>query len=636
MAASVIAWDGKPLGEGFVAWGCDGAVPGESDRWLVAAEDGTSQSIARTRVAEFLTLHADREIVCRNAPDVFWALDAQLRANSAAAARNQLRRAVQGGRWIDLEIWQRLVDLAEDGYGARSTPLVTADGEDISTVAAQAVELKSATQRLLEMPGDMLRATGADRLGVSHAVKGAIALAKKPTLLCPLSSGERAEAVVELEERRSGLEERLKGFPNLWKCYQSQDGSIKVVGNWPPYRRQQLRKWLHERWNDLREPHDYPAPAPQHAGEISIRLQDWGRLVRSDEQLMLWAEFENTFHAIKELRSAAVETLPIRYEIMPRLKAVPFGIDLLTRVARLAPTAGKRLLRIQLPDLESRCLAAMCSWWYGQSKLADAANDSGNLNEIVADVLSLDAGREPPRMDIRSESDPTRRQIAASLLFATGLNLGDRASYALLQSAGIICDWSGIREMRQRLVSAFPELDAVECRTSAIFHRRFAYGPVIPEKWREITQQIHVAVNPSTPPSERTSRIRGVQRFHQMEYARSRELMHKFEGNPSAESLAEDLLAEQRRTPSGRLRGRCRLTEATAEFLDLADDVKKTILFALAVEQELPVAVTSDALWVEVRDDGSTSQHHVDAVIQVTGARMLSMPLACEIKVISP
>lgn len=630
MAASVMPWDGRPLGEGFLAWGCDGAVLGGSDCWIVAAQDGMPHSIARTRVEEFLALHKDREIVCRNAPEVFWTLDAQLRISSDGAARRQLRRFVQDGRWIDLGIWQRLVDLAEDGYAARPTPLDTAGGEDISTIVAQAVELKSLTQRLLQMPGDVLHVTGADRLGVSYAVKGAVALARQPALQLAPSSVGRAE----LELRRRELERRLNSFPALRQCYRSEDGSIKADRNWPQYRQERLRRWLRERWDILREPHDYPAPAPHHAGEFSIRPQDWGRIVRCDEQLALWAEFEETFHAIKMLGNAAGDTLPIHTETLPRLKAVPFGSDVLTRVVRFTPTAGKSLIRIRLPDLESRCLAVMCRWRYGQSQLADAAIDSENLNELVADALALDAGPGPLRTDLPTESESARRQVAASLLFATGLKLGDRALQGLLEAAGIVSDLRAIREKRERLVQVFPELEVLECETAATVYARFQ-ADVPREIRRRISQELHIAVGSSTQAPERTSRLHGLHQLHSLGFDGFHELLKRFQGATSAESLAEDLLAEKRRTPSGRVRGRCRLTVGTAEFLDLADDVKKTILFALAVELDYRVAVTADALWAEVTGDVLRAQTQVSALIQAAGATMLSMPLASEFEVIS-
>ena len=55
-------------------------------------------------------------------------------------------------------------------------------------------------------------------------------------------------------------------------------------------------------------------------------------------------------------------------------------------------------------------------------------------------------------------------------------------------------------------------------------------------------------------------------------------------GREALQRLGGDLLSEVRESPTGRIHGRCRLRQNTAEFLDLADDVRKAILFELSVE----------------------------------------------------
>jgi hypothetical protein len=638
MVPSVTPWDGQPLADGLLALapGGDGGVPQEHCDWLVATVDAQPWLLPEGRVAEFLACHSGRVLVCRDAPSVYWALVSQLHANASPAAIGQLRRAIKDGRFVDLDIWQRLLDLAEDGYGKRTTPPDPTCAAGISGLVSKAAEFEGATRRMLGMPPRSLFPNSTNWLGLNNVVKAAVALLMRPSLQFPLSPAERADALEDLERRRSDLTEQVKSHPNLLRCYELADGSIKFHKDLSQYESRRLRAWLHERWNGLREPHDYLSPAPQRDSKISIRPEDWGRLADCDEQLALWAQLEKTCHAMKSLRSLTGETLAIDYELVPRLKTNWPGIGLLASLGRLRPTPGKSLVRIRFPDLESRCLAAMCRTRYGESRLADAAGEPGNLNRHVADALASCAAVDGPWTDGRSASDPVGPAAAAALLFAAGLNLGDRAAQGLIKRAsGSVLDLGVIRETRQRLISLFPELEALECETAAVFHRRFAYGPVITEQRRHITQQIHLAVEPSESLSIRRSRLMKTMALHHMDHDKSRELLGKLQSKRSSESLAEDLLADQRWTTSGRLRGRCRLTEATAEFLDLTDDVLKGVLYELGVEKGLRVGMIGGTLVVEAADESSLLHAELESRIQIVGNHILSMPLAFEMYVVT-
>jgi hypothetical protein len=460
-----------------------------------------------------------------------------------------------------------------------------------------------------------------------------IASTIEPAPTFPLPFARQRDALAKLEAYLTRVSQKIQQSKELRRCYEFSDGLIKLHDDRPQYDTHRLRSFLQGRWNGLREPHDYPIPAPARNGMFSIRSRDWGRLAYCDDQLTLWAEFETLCHLMKSVRNFSSEHVSAHNEVFPRIKSAIDGLSLLADPDLLQSVSEKALLWIRLPDLEARCLATVCRTRYGRAVMAEAAVSHKNLNRFTADELDLAGSGFMTGAD-RTSINSYIEKLAGCLLFSAGLRLSDHATMGLFRRVGATSiSLDLMRSIRDRLVDRFPELDRIECETAASFFRRFSHQPPNTEQ-RSITHEIHIALDHRSTKADRLNRFEEFAERRCLGYEERHELLAIVNRVHDVEGLAQDLLAEDRHTPTGRLRGHCLLTESTAEFLDLADDVIKSLHFTIGVEMSLPVWKIDEALVAEVPErDAARIRSQVEAVAQATGARLLNMPLSVDIQI---
>lgn len=92
-------------------------------------------------------------------------------------------------------------------------------------------------------------------------------------------------------------------------------------------------------------------------------------------------------------------------------------------------------------------------------------------------------------------------------------------------------------------------------------------------------------------------------------------------------------LCHARTTCTGRHRTPCRFGVSTAEFLDLADDFVKALLFELGTELSLPMLVVGDAILVftPVNVDQDRLRQEIEVRMGVLADRVLHSPIAMEL-----
>ena len=102
-----------------------------------------------------------------------------------------------------------------------------------------------------------------------------------------------------------------------------------------------------------------------------------------------------------------------------------WSLNDLTGHGWLASRPQAVLLLVRFPDLETRCLAAMCRTRFGIGTLAEVALHESDLNQHVANVLDLNSHSFPQGPG----HQPSAAQLAAAaseLLLGTGLKLSNR------------------------------------------------------------------------------------------------------------------------------------------------------------------------------------------------------------------
>lgn len=620
-------WEGQPVGAGQVLLVPTDADPGTQQRrgWCVGSAIGASYRLGSEQLPAFLAAHRNRVLVCRDAPRVFWSLSSQLRASGDQSAIGILRRAVLEGRFVDVDIWQRLIDLSQNGYGDQVTHPEDI-GSPMTSLASRTVQLEQATRQALELGPPEAFSPAANWLAMTFAVRGAIALGQPLPLQFAMSAVDRGSAIEELQRNQAELGNQIESRKDLRHCYRGSPGPIKLRNGLPDYDSPKLRTRLAQRWHDLHDAHEYPAPPARRNNKVSLEPQDWGCLVDCDVELELWAKFEQVCRTIEFLRG--FEFIDVEYEVVPRLR--PRNVALLGLVGHgwLRPRSGKTLVEVRFPDLESRCLASLCQSRFLQSALARAAGEQPNLNVYVADSLGL-AARLFQASSQSNALSPDLQAVAAMLIRGAGLKLSDRALQRLIrQASGIDVGLQQLRGVRNQLVEVFGELRALEYETPNLIARSLELRE---GSWDSdaglATHRFHRAIY-----TNQWRPFRWLLEPGGPTYSTTVRLNEGEQGDPSLANYSEGLLSETRRTSSGRVRGRCHLSVSTAEYLDLADDTLKAIMFEIASEQGFAGGCFGGNLLVEVPESDETEQirRQIETTTNLIGYRVLGMPLPCE------
>lgn len=389
-----------------------------------------------------------------------------------------------------------------------------------------------------------------------RAARAASALAARGEFPLVLAPQDREEWLGNAERRRQERERTM--CPELRRCYSPASGAIRFRNGHPDVDNARLRRWLREQWKSLQTEQDYPLAAP-----TGTRPADWTLAARCLPEVAVWEEYE---YACKLLRSLGnmpqgSQTTRLAWKTEPRLALCEPEWGTLLGRQQFRPQPGHMFLVMDLPDLESRCLFAVCRQWFPERAHAVPSNQA-DWNQEVADALQLTAAGAA--------------MIAAALMLGTGLLLSDLAVARLIEhSTGTFRSPAEIGELRERLVRLFPELDRYELRSLREFRGKFDVTGRCGGNDRLRMHQLHLAAFTGT-----TQTL--LAQFEDELHFDARQRLSRWRTDSGDRTrLADELLAVPRRTSSGQVIGPSRFGVATAEFLDLADDFRQQLLVEL-------------------------------------------------------
>lgn len=600
-------WNGETLGTCSAAIALTDAPNGDVELEVLTTDED-SFAVREERLGEFLTAAADATFFCNGAAELYWRLDAALRRYRAADVA-VLRRIVRDGRLVDLDLWAATLEAALPA-GQRDSQRLP-DNRDTGCQA-----MLDRVKRLDQIRGNwpMLGTAGGSdsRLGVGFSVQAAIAQQKFAGLRLELQQAERAALIRDVDNQLRRVLEELERVTELRRCYRPTEGDIRMANGRPKSNTHVLRKWLHQTWHRLRAEHDYPVEPPRTTSPAA-----WRSLVDSHDHLSTWAEFED----LCRLRTALENnTSPVEPAVtVPRLHRLNEYWDRLAGRGVLRPPEGFQFITVKLPDLESRCLARICADSFGESHLLVDAEDAEDLNRHVAGVI--DSKTVMPAL-----SEDASSRLSTAFLFATGLLLPDKALVTLLRrKCEVEVTLDEVRRLRNTLLAAYPDLDAYECRSAEVIYanleisadrqpsdnpRRFAQAHYIGANTTDFTQLF----------------------FHQGPYrvlGRVPELQTFLRRGMSGHELAVRTLSCWRQTRTGRLHAPTIFGPETAEFLDLADDVRKSLLFELANQLNGAVGIVADQIVVAIPEgtDFERIELQVRAACDRVGQQILELRL---------
>jgi hypothetical protein len=392
--------------------------------------------------------------------------------------------------------------------------------------------------------------------GAARDQQVATALSRNGGFLFAVSNGDRENWLSTTSNLRCRVEARIAAVPGLRRCFKPDEGAIKFRNGHPETNQTRLRDWLRSRWVDLREGHDYPIPWPE-----GTEPDNWEFAAQCDSQIALWVEYEYLCAAERSLRRLNAGLSRLTWEITPRLRLKPSWWRIVAGRNPLRAPDGHALVVIELPDLETRCLFALCHKEFWDTKYP-ALPDFADWNQHVADQLGL--------------AGASSTQVAAALISGSGMLLSDRALEGLVSHrAKTESSRVDLRILRNELVKRFPELDRYECRSVADFRNAFGLesrSRLIQPSDRNRAYELHMAA--STGEVARISKaFSGELGYYQWERVKKLDL-----ANIDSTQRADGLLAVDRQSISGRSHGTCRISDKSVEFLDLADEFRKYLL----------------------------------------------------------
>lgn len=614
-----LEWIGQPLGPRFVLLECESTGRNGSG-WTITSSSGEQYQLTAVKLPDFLHETRATFVVCRDVARVYWSFEEALRTVRPPSI-GVLRRAVRDGRVASWEIWPEVIDDSRGGRCEQST-----HGGQQSTVAQLIEQVENwlaATVAILNSSKPFCQTilpNAAVPLAQRYAVQVEIALGCPQQALLQLSRSCRSQLASHFEEVRRTREVAIQHRAELRRCYRPKTGAIRMHKELPDYDTRVLREWLASRWSNLQIGEEYPIAPPGTDDWVSVRIWDWLAVAGCHPEIANWIEFEQACHALKYLRATSTPELAIEYAVCPRLRAIQSWAGRLIDERHLEPLDGYQLGLLRLPDLETRCLMITAYSMTG-TQVPDWFTSSSDLHQTIverSEILQL----TPPTTNVN--------RLVAVLMRCIGLRFSVRLCQSFVShNLSMNLELSVVGRLRDRLLDTFPCLDDYQCLHGRLLANHLGLLIEDPSTYQRLSHALSIA----SGESGRDARVRVLQQEIRQITNPSLYPPINFDNREDIERKMLAALCHARTTCTGRHRTPCRFGVSTAEFLDLADDFVKALLFELGTELSLPMLVVGDAILVftPVKVDQDRLRQEIEVRVGVLADRVLRSPIAMEL-----
>jgi len=691
-------WNGSRMGGDVLALAVLVAPMGETSRLiLLAVAGGSGRCLVRPEaVGPFLRVHRDVGVTCHDAARLHWTILDHLTRAEDREALEILWGFSRDMRLADVGLLEQLGDLAERGFESPFKPLaklapggvqatltdepdeeprsrfaraIDVSWEDVTPALKSAASKTAAT--VLEVYRDLIdRAalvvesldedldTGTGPLSLGVQVQGSIALH-----LASNSAGLRPGALAGLLEcchdayRDASL--RLHAVPAARQCFKWDEG-VPIVkrdrDGRPLVYDDRLTRWLAVLLEGAPGACGVSFQPPRtDKGKIARSSLAWSDLAPCHPLIQAWIDLDSASRAERTLGRAEGSVSHWRgpeYQVLPRIRSRNPNLEMLRGVdprTLFRPPAGKVFLIGLLRDLELRCLASLSLQAGWVCRLAGLFQAGKDPNRFVAAALS---GRQA-----YGDDGPFLENFAA-------LRETDRALYdGWIIIAGVIMAAAAGGLSAQQ---AYPPLKALLggdlAQVDVASSYRFVINFVLPElqmsgldrTWQLVSRALgldshKLFVLAGQSPQHYEVRLRDVLSGRKYDP----DLIARLRGLASDESWRERL-AEGRGDPEiydtifrrprctglGRVRAGLEFHQANAAVhRDMADDLRKTVLFALVAGGHELVASVSDEFVLLIPAVRSTWQDGVmtGAVLSLVEAAaneyLEPIPALCSVRI---
>jgi hypothetical protein len=640
-----VEWDGQRLEPARVALyvKCR-PEPGLQGRlapvFAAAAAGERGYFIPVERIGAFLLDHARKEFVCAEAGAVHLALDRQFRRSGEEPARQALWGFARDFRLADVTLLDGLVDLARLGVERPARELEpialarcglaiademkvlddrghAAEARPFDDVRRAAVTVAAAILTVYEaLRAEMDAVDEEHDLGGGGAWNGSLILG---LLVQGAIAVAHAGSAGGLLLRKDAVDDVLRRCDDLYRS-----SSHALAGSGPAERcfswtvvdgrkqvevddrgrlrvdKDRLATWLAKEvaaspglFNTPLRP---PMKAPDRVAVLSNR---WGDLARPFPLVWAWSTLE-TAASVKSwaasIRKSGDRTVRSVYDVLPTVMSIRPNLDLSRRLIpelRFEARPGHVLLVANLRDLELRCLARICEGHGGRSKLAELfrAGDDPASYTAAALAFARDSVFEEDR-PVRGRyeallgQDPGLHRwwlaLARTLLYAIPRGLSpDHARELFRQDSGEDLVGRGMAGHYRRVKTIIPEfLDLTHDRTLDRVDEVLGiadYEPLSETLPYPETYAVRLRDAIAGRIDDRKLLKDLSERATDPEW---KERLSSGVGRPGWE---DELFKRTRVTFHGRIRGGHDASHIDAPllYLDLADDVRKAVLFAV-------------------------------------------------------
>ena len=682
------AWDGSPLPDSELSLAVFSVpVTGgtTTDRaLLLAAACGGGQSVVLwpDQVREFLCIHSDRTIVCHDAGAFHWLLHSHLGVKRNPEAVETLWGFSRNSRLADIMLLDQLVQLADQAFpfpAARPLHELAAEVLDrsLEDVASVELQLQSAlaekgplsanlTNEFLEIASvaklifsklkhravELAHEHGIDLqtmakfgpLGLGIEVKTAIAVAAIRRHSLHIDP-DAVESVIQTCDALFDAGARLLyRDADAGQCFRTRnvrrEFKLNNLGFLQP-RRESLRKWLTSVQRRAIGADGLCLPGVFYAAaDFVARPEDYGVRTGYDHLLHAWSDCEGAARVRDLARTAPEHGIRPEYEIIPRLATSQPN---LATVGKIAPGGlfeagdGKQLLIVGFPELELRSLASVLERRVGATGLAAVFRDGRSPTQEIANCLGGQRGKKSDAVEDDEQAQWTA--IATTAIEAIALRLGNPIMKEMIRCrTGHVVGLSDVAAFERTVLQLFPELSAL--------HVDRTYS-VLADRLRVSLSECETALrgrNGELPPPAELKRLffglehRLDPRLHPDLFRKMRHVNRNpelsgllLDGAPSA-GMYDHLLSECHVAHTGRVRYRARLSDFNAEYLDIADAVLKSVMYALVEAGLEMVGCNGQVIAVEVpvENDLDVKIARIQDLVVRTAAMILApVPAAC-------
>ncbi len=693
---AVDAWDGRPLGEPPISLGLLMSGPsGEGSPPTIAfaaAGSGTRRCVMRPeQIGPFLLVHQGSQIICHDSASFHWAIRGLLGPGPGWDSPETLWAFSREGRLLDARLLDQLLRLARgvsdppprhlhelaEEYANITLPqpremtrrVEEAVGRPREVIAdrlagdaiAVADALLQINRRLASESGRIIADLGVERatverfgpLGLAVQVRGTIALRRATHNGLHLRGHATPELAARCDEVFRESSRILSRGGSERNCFHWVGDRVRLKPDGSPdIKRDNLRGWLERRVGAIPGLHAIPPEPPRgDGGRIITDPVAWGPWIECDPHLRAWASLITAANVKKALAAPhpgdeAVVLHP-RYEVVPRFRSYTPNLGLmkgLDPAPMFVAPAGHALLVVELQDLELRCVAEVIQRRGGEAQLAGWFRVEIDPVERTAARLYDREARDPGDfLDLKERSPAIYAHwigIASTYLRAVprGLTAGQVREILRLEY-DIDLDGTDAQRHHDYLVGdLLPELSHFLAEdTFEVVRRELGCG---------VDELASVMIPGDRDSSEAALRnliagkTRSAAAFEGLRsHCRSEPWRDRLAAGVGSRELHEAMFGRDVISPIGGVRGRMFFHQArAAEFLDLAGDVMKSALYAVAAAGHEPVGCAGDEFVLRVPDGqlGEELQREVgELALGAAGSLLRSVRARCIVRPVS-